>query len=77
MARIGGKKGHPGVCGIARSPSVALGGMFKKGVKLNKDGDYGSPGSTWHGGSGSTSDGKFPTESTIARTVARIQSALQ
>ena len=77
MARIGGKKGHPGVCGIARSPSVALGGMFKRGVKLNKDGEYGSPGTMWHVGNGSTSDGKFPSKSTMARTVARILSALQ
>ena len=77
MARIGGKKGHPGLCGIARSPSVALGGMFKKGVQLNKVEEYGSPGTMWHVGSGSTSDGKLPSHSTMARTVAQIQSALQ
>ena len=34
MARIGGKKGYRGVCGIARSPSVALGGMFTKDVDV-------------------------------------------
>ena len=28
IARRGGKKGKPGVCGIARSPSVALGGFM-------------------------------------------------
>lgn len=46
MARLGGRKGHGGVCGIARSPSVALGGMFTKDVKLlvdEKSGAYGSP----------------------------------
>ncbi|KAL7465111.1 hypothetical protein ACHAXS_005449 [Conticribra weissflogii] len=34
MERSDGKKGRRGVCGIARSPSVALGGMFADGVEL-------------------------------------------
>ena len=37
MARTGGKKGSRGLCGIARSPSVALGGMFTKDVVLSAD----------------------------------------
>ncbi|KAL7555280.1 hypothetical protein ACHAWF_019057 [Thalassiosira exigua] len=43
VARRGGKKGHRGVCGIARSPSVALGGIFTKDVRLEKYGVYGRP----------------------------------
>jgi hypothetical protein len=35
MERIGGRKGSRGVCEIARSPSVALGGMFTKDVELS------------------------------------------
>ncbi|KAL9185737.1 hypothetical protein ACHAXT_003514 [Thalassiosira profunda] len=46
FAREGGRKGHPGVCGIARSPSVALGGMFTKDVKLLVDDKAGAYGST-------------------------------
>ena len=75
MARVGGSKGRPGVCGIARSPSVALGGSFKKGVKLNTIGAYGSMDTVPRGGD--SRDGIFHTESTIERTVAQIQSALQ
>ena len=37
MERIGGRKGSRGVCGISRSPSVALGGMFTKDVDLSSD----------------------------------------
>jgi hypothetical protein len=37
MERIGGRKGSRGVCEIARSPSVALGGMFTKEVELSAD----------------------------------------
>ncbi|KAL3779366.1 hypothetical protein HJC23_005226 [Cyclotella cryptica] len=37
MARIGGRKGSRGVCEIARSPSVALGGMFTRDVDLSDD----------------------------------------
>ena len=37
MARIGGKKGIRGVCEIARSPSVALGGTFTRDVDLSND----------------------------------------
>jgi len=35
MERIGGGKGSRGVCEIARSPSVALGGMFTKNIELS------------------------------------------
>lgn len=37
MARVGGKKGDRGICGISRSPSVALGGMFTKNAVLDLD----------------------------------------
>mmetsp|Transcript_1304 Transcript_1304/g.2704 ORF Transcript_1304/g.2704 Transcript_1304/m.2704 type:complete len:194 (+) Transcript_1304:44-625(+) len=37
MERTDGKKGRRGVCGIARSPSVALGGMFSEDVELLSD----------------------------------------
>ena len=37
MARIGGKKGERGICGISHSPSVALGGMFTKNAVLDLD----------------------------------------
>ena len=37
MARIGGKKGERGICGISRSPSVALGGMFTRNAVLDLD----------------------------------------
>eukprot|EP00984_Skeletonema_dohrnii_P017466 scaffold7958_cov80-Skeletonema_dohrnii-CCMP3373.AAC.7 len=37
MARIGGKKGERGICGISRSPSVALGGMFTRNAILDLD----------------------------------------
>ncbi|KAL7483437.1 hypothetical protein ACHAW6_009087 [Cyclotella cf. meneghiniana] len=39
MARVGGKKGIRGVCEIARSPSVALGGTFTRDVDLFDDYD--------------------------------------
>lgn len=35
IERIGGRKGSRGLCEIARSPSVALGGMFTKDVELD------------------------------------------
>eukprot|EP00985_Skeletonema_marinoi_P008172 scaffold3640_cov146-Skeletonema_marinoi.AAC.3 len=37
MARIGGQKGERGICGISRSPSVALGGMFTRNAILDLD----------------------------------------
>lgn len=37
MARIGGKKGEKGICGISHSPSVALGGMFTRNAILAFD----------------------------------------
>ena len=37
MARIGGKKGEKGICGISKSPSVALGGKFSDDVILDLD----------------------------------------
>lgn len=72
---MGGKKGHRGVCGIARSPSVALGGMFTQDVKLDKSGAYGSPriGEKLDGDNG---DGK-PDKSTIAQASSQIQSVIQ
>ena len=37
MARIGGKKGKTGICGISKSPSVALGGTFSDDIVLDLD----------------------------------------
>ena len=37
MARIGGKKGKKGICGISKSPSVALGGTFSDDIVLDLD----------------------------------------
>ncbi|KAL7537402.1 hypothetical protein ACHAXR_007795 [Thalassiosira sp. AJA248-18] len=73
VARSGGKKGHRGVCGIARSPSVALGGMFTKDVELGKEGLYGSTISGESGHSGS----KNTDNSAVARGSSQIQSVLQ
>ena len=76
---MGGKKGHPGVCGIARSPSVALGGMFTKDVKLKqsdkKVGMYGSTRSRQQVDSG---DGSRPSDdSTTARASSQIKNFIQ
>lgn len=75
MARLGGKKGHRGVCGIARSPSVALGGMFTKDVELDKNGAYGS---TLSGERVQNSGGSAHSDkSTIERASSQIQSVIQ
>ena len=79
VSRVGGKKGHPGVCGIARSPSVALGGMFTKDVKLKqsdkKVGMYGSTHSRQQVDSG---DGSRPSDdSTTARASSQIKNIIQ
>eukprot|EP00571_Detonula_confervacea_P001191 CAMPEP_0172317242 /NCGR_PEP_ID=MMETSP1058-20130122/31011_1 /TAXON_ID=83371 /ORGANISM="Detonula confervacea, Strain CCMP 353" /LENGTH=747 /DNA_ID=CAMNT_0013031757 /DNA_START=6 /DNA_END=2249 /DNA_ORIENTATION=+ len=74
VARMGGKKGHHGVCGIARSPSVALGGMFTKDVELDKNGVYGSTHSMEHLHNGS--DSRHSDNSTIARASSQIKSVI-
>jgi hypothetical protein len=70
VARLGGSKGHHGVCGIAHSPSVALGGMFTRDVEIEKFGDYMSAGRFYH-------DGSEPDRSLMARASYQIQSAMQ
>jgi len=75
VARTGGKKGHRGECGIARSPSVALGGMFTKDVQLDSGGEYGSN----HSGEkeDSQSDNLYSGKSTmIAQASSEIQSSV-
>jgi len=78
VARAGGRKGHKGVCGIARSPSVALGGMFTKDVILEKSSSgvyginqYGEK--TDYDDSGS----RLGDKSLIARASSQIQSTIQ
>eukprot|EP00956_Cyclotella_meneghiniana_P013872 scaffold20338_cov47-Cyclotella_meneghiniana.AAC.6 len=76
IERIGGRKGERGICEIARSPSVALGGMFTKDVQFNfDDRDY-------HGGRGSLGKNyrtspSFKTESSqIGSILHRIRARL-
>ena len=70
VARLGGAKGHHGVCGIAHSPSVALGGTFTRDVEIERFGDYMSPGRFFH-------DGSKPDRTMMARASYQIHSALQ
>ena len=72
VARVGGRKGKRGICGIARSPSVALGGMFTKDVVLDQSGVYGSTrsGERWN-----NDGGRNPDTSPIERASSQIQSA--
>jgi hypothetical protein len=70
VARLGGSKGHHGVCGIAHSPSVALGGMFTRDAGIERFGDYLNPGRFLH-------DGSKPDRSAMARASYQIQSAMQ
>mmetsp|Transcript_10860 Transcript_10860/g.19743 ORF Transcript_10860/g.19743 Transcript_10860/m.19743 type:complete len:265 (+) Transcript_10860:1672-2466(+) len=75
MARLGGKKGHRGECGIARSPSVALGGMFTSDVELDKNDLYGST----RGGErvdDKRSGSGHSDSSTISRASSQIQSGI-
>ena len=75
MTRLGGKKGHRGVCGIAHSPSVALGGMFMRDVKLDKAGVYGS---TFRGEEVHSDIGNGHTDkTTIIRASSQIQNIIQ
>jgi len=75
MTRLGGKKGHRGVCGIARSPSVALGGMFTTDVKLNKAGVYGS---TFSGEEVHSNSGNGHADKTnITRASSQIHNVIQ
>jgi len=77
MARLGGKKGHRGVCGIARSPSVALGGMFTKDVELDKGDLIGSArgnSNVKEGYSSSSGGDNHSDDSTIARASSQIKS---
>ena len=75
MARTGGKKGHRGECGIARSPSVALGGMFTQDIELDPGGLYGSNRSGEK--EDSPSDSLYSGKSTmIAQASSEIQSAI-
>ena len=75
MARLGGKKGHRGECGIARSPSVALGGMFTTDVELDNNDLYGST----RGGErvDKRSGSGHSDSSTISRASSQIQSGIQ
>ena len=80
VARVGGSKGHQSVCGIAHSPSVALGGMFTKDVTLEKFksskglktrvGDYRINGKYLH-------DGSRLDKSFLSRCSYQIQSTIQ
>ena len=75
VARTGGKKGHRGECGIARSPSVALGGMFTEDLQLDSDGLYGINRSGEK--EDSQSDSLYSGKSTmIAQASSEIQSAV-
>lgn len=69
MARLGGTKGHHGVCGIAQSPSIALGGMFTRDVEIERFGNYQT--------TGFLHDGSKPDRSMMARASYQIQSAMQ
>ena len=75
VARTGGKKGHRGECGIARSPSVALGGMFTEDVQLDPSGVYRSnrSGEKEDSQSDSLYSGK---SSMIAQASTQIQSSV-
>jgi hypothetical protein len=74
VARLGGSKGHHGVCGIAHSPSVALGGMFMRDVEIETFGEYlsGKSAERLRGGGGTMPDG-----SVMARASYQIQSAIR
>ena len=75
VARLGGRKGHRGVCGIAHSPSVALGGMFTKDIELDKNGLYGSTlsGERVRSSGNNGSSG----QSAVKRGSSQIQSVIQ
>ncbi|KAL3784141.1 hypothetical protein ACHAW5_005650 [Stephanodiscus triporus] len=68
VARLGGAKGHHGVCGIAQSPSIALGGMFTRDVEIERFGNYQN--------TGFLHDGSKPDRSMMARASYQIQSAM-
>ncbi len=72
MARIGGKKGVSGICGISRSPSVALGGMFTRNAVLDLDEDDLKSAylGTRH------APGEEDNESTVARASEQIRSII-
>ena len=72
MARIGGKKGKKGICGISRSPSVALGGSFTNDVTLELDEN--DLKSTYFGKR--RASGIDDDESTFARASAIIKSII-
>jgi hypothetical protein len=72
MARIGGKKGKSGICGISRSPSVALGGMFTRNAIL--DLDENDLKNTYFGQRHAA--GEEDNESTIARASEQIRSII-
>jgi hypothetical protein len=72
MARLGGTKGQKGICGISRSPSVALGGMFTNDVLL--DLDENDLKNTYFGKRHSA--GKDDDESTISRASEQIRSII-
>ena len=72
MARIGGKKGERGICGISRSPSVALGGMFTRNAIL--DLDENDLKSAYFGKRHAA--GKEDNESTIAKASEQIRSII-
>jgi len=79
IARLGGKKGHRGVCGIARSPSVALGGMFTKDFNLEMKDLYGSTldGEEQVNGEGIRGGTTGRDDSTSARASSEIRSVIQ
>lgn len=72
MARIGGKKGVSGICGISRSPSVALGGMFTRNAVLDLDED--DLKSAYLGTRHAA--GEEDNESTVARASEQIRSII-
>lgn len=80
MARTDGKKGSRGVCGIARSPSVALGGMFSEDVELLADDEddmyYGSRGHTKGESSHEGRSGHSSNKARISRASSQIQSII-
>eukprot|EP00580_Thalassiosira_gravida_P007338 CAMPEP_0201626550 /NCGR_PEP_ID=MMETSP0493-20130528/1883_1 /ASSEMBLY_ACC=CAM_ASM_000838 /TAXON_ID=420259 /ORGANISM="Thalassiosira gravida, Strain GMp14c1" /LENGTH=849 /DNA_ID=CAMNT_0048096651 /DNA_START=22 /DNA_END=2571 /DNA_ORIENTATION=- len=78
IARLGGKKGHRGVCGIARSPSVALGGMFTKDFNLEMKDLYGSTldGEEQVNGEGIRGGTTGRDDSTSARASSEIRSVI-
>jgi len=72
MERIGGEKGKSGICGISRSPSVALGGMFTRNAIL--DLDENDLKNTYFGQRQAA--GEEDNESTIARASEQIRSII-